>query len=67
MLGGVQPSALNRAIYEGRLDPPTKGPGGSFLWVEANIQQASWLLRGKSADDVLTPQAEAAGAKGATR
>lgn len=53
MLGDLQPSALNRAIYEGRLDPPAKGPGGSFLWVEANIQQASWLFRGKPADDVL--------------
>lgn len=53
MLLGVNPSRLIRAIWDNRLDPPTKGPGGAFLWTDADLERASWLLRGRSADDLL--------------
>lgn len=49
----VNPSRLSRAIWDGRLAPPMKGPSGSFLWVETDIQRASWVLRRQSADDIL--------------
>ena len=46
-------SRLSRIVWDGRLDPPTKGPGGAFLWTVYDIQRASWLLRGRDADDIL--------------
>lgn len=49
----MNPSRLMRAIWDNRLDPPAKGPGGAFLWTDADIERASWLLRGRSADDLL--------------
>ncbi len=50
---GVNPSRLSRAIWDGRIDEPPRGPGNFFLWGEKEIEQASWVLRHKSADDVL--------------
>ena len=50
---GLRVHTLSRAIYEGRVAEPTKGPGGSFLWTPEDIERASWVLRRKSADDVL--------------
>jgi len=50
----LNPSRLMRAIWDGRLDPPVKGPGGVFLWTDTDIERASWLLRRRSADDLLT-------------
>jgi hypothetical protein len=41
---GIRPDALTRAIWVGRLDPPTKSPSGSFLWTEQDIERASWVL-----------------------
>ncbi len=51
---GVNSSRLARAIWDDRLDPPTRAPNGSFLWTAEDIQRASWLLRSRSADDVLS-------------
>ncbi len=53
MLLGLNPSRLARAIWDCRLTPPERGPGGVFLWTFRDIQRASWLLRGRDADDVL--------------
>jgi hypothetical protein len=46
-------SRLTRAIWDNRLDPPAKGPGGSFLWTNIDIERASWLLRHRDATDIL--------------
>ena len=50
---GINPSRLARAIWDGRLDPPAKAPGGAFLWTPDDIGRASWLLRHRDAGDVL--------------
>jgi hypothetical protein len=57
LLLGISPSRLARAIWDRRLDPPERGPGGAFLWDDADIQRASWLLRGRGADHVLAVKA----------
>ena len=57
---GMNPSRLARAIWDGRLDPPARAPGGAFLWVTEDIERASWLLRGRSACDVLPDVEEVA-------
>ena len=41
---GVTPNALNRAIWEGRINAPKKGPGGAYFWTERDIEHASWVL-----------------------
>lgn len=68
---GVNPSRLARAVWAGRIDAPERGPGGAFYWTSRDIAQASWVLRGRSADDLLaahqgefSPEAQANVAKG---
>ena len=46
-------TTLSRAVYEGRVTEPGKAPNGSFRWTPKDIERASWVLRRKSADDVL--------------
>jgi len=58
---GVSVSCLGRSVWEGRIGPVPKGPGGAYCWGPKHIQQASWVLRGRNADDVL------AGAEGGNR
>jgi hypothetical protein len=50
---GISISRLARAVWEGRVDAPMKGPGGAYLWNRRDIDKASWALRHRSADDVL--------------
>jgi hypothetical protein len=50
---GINVSRLSTAVWTGRITEPPKGPGNAFLWGKEQIEQASWVLRGKSADDVL--------------
>ena len=50
---GVMPGRISRAIWEGRLSPPEKAPGGSFLWIQQDIERASWLFRNRDAGDIL--------------
>ena len=42
----VSISRLTRAVWEDRITPPQKGPGGAYLWAEDDIRRASWVLRG---------------------
>lgn len=49
----ISTSALAKACYDGRVTPPERGPSGSFLWTEKDIERASWHFRHKPADDVL--------------
>ena len=55
---GVRPNTISRAIWEERLAPPAKGPGGCFVWGRSDVERASWVLRHRSADDVLLGTAE---------
>jgi len=57
---GVNPSRLARALWDGRLVPPTKAPGGAFLWTDEDIERASWLLRGRDASNILASTKEVA-------
>ena len=50
---GISVSRLARAVWEGRVNAPMKGPGGAYLWTRPDIERASWALRHRSADDVL--------------
>ena len=52
---GVNPSRLMRAIWERRMDPPAKGPGGAFFWTQADIRRACWCLLRRDLDDVVRP------------
>jgi len=36
---------LQRALWDGRVNPPVKGPGGAFCWTIEDIERASWVLR----------------------
>lgn len=40
----IRPHTLTAAIWNGRVDPPQKSPGGEFLWTEEDIERASWIL-----------------------
>ncbi len=50
---GVRPGTLTRAIWEGRIPAPAKGPGGAYVWSRRDIERASWVLRHCSAANVL--------------
>lgn len=49
---------LSVKIFQGRIAPPEKGPTGQYMWTELDIEKASWVLRRKSADDVLPKKPE---------
>lgn len=41
---GVSVSCLTRAVWDGRVTQPSKSPSGCFLWTQADIDRASWVL-----------------------
>lgn len=49
---GVKPGALTRAVWEGRVPPPPKGPGGAFVWAETDLRRAAWAMLGRDLDEV---------------
>jgi hypothetical protein len=49
---GVRPGTLTRAVWEGRITPPHKGPGGAFVWTETDLRRAAWALLGRDLDEV---------------
>jgi hypothetical protein len=53
---GISNSRLARAIWDERFLAPTKGPGGAFIWTEADLQRASWALLGHDLDEVASGQ-----------
>jgi len=40
----LSPSRIMRAIWEGRIQSPVKGPGGAFIWNEVDIRRTAWAL-----------------------
>lgn len=51
----VKINRLQRAIWDGRIDPPAKSPGGKgvFLWTRGDIERASQLFRGRDTSDIF--------------
>ena len=50
---GVKGPTLSRAIYDGRVAEPTRGPSGAFLWDREAIRRACWVMLHQDLDDVL--------------
>lgn len=50
---GVPPGRLAKALWDGRVDAPAKGPGGAYLWTDRDVEHASWVLRHRDASDIL--------------
>ena len=48
----VNPAALSKAVWEGRVEEPLRGPGNVRLWSEEDLQKAAWAMCGKSLDDI---------------
>ena len=49
---GMRPGTLTRAVWEGRIAAPDKGPGGAFVWTETDLRRAAWALLGRDLDEV---------------
>ena len=56
---GVLPTRIGKAVWEGRIEPPERGPSGAFLWTEKDVRQAAWVLLGRDVDEVLAERATA--------
>ena len=41
---GVRPGTLTRAVWDGRVQQPTRGPGGAFVWTDVDLRRAAWAL-----------------------
>jgi hypothetical protein len=41
---GISPRSLQRAIWDGRLNEPARGPGNVFLWTPTDIERVSRVL-----------------------
>lgn len=61
---GLRPGTLTRAVWEGRVRPPAKGPGGAYVWTEDDLRRASWALLGHDLADTASIQKERASANG---
>ena len=40
----IKPDTLQKAIWQGRVKPPMKGPSGQYLWTLRDIEHACWAL-----------------------
>ena len=41
----IKPDTLSKAIWQGRIEQPTKSPSGNYLWTIKDIEHAAWVLR----------------------
>lgn len=55
---GVRPSTLAKAIWDNRLAPPSRGPGGAYIWTEADLRRAARVMLGRDMDESLIAQKE---------
>ena len=46
----ITPSRLSKAVWDGRLDEPQRGPSGAFLWSDTDVRRACWTLLGCDLD-----------------
>ena len=53
---GIPPGRLAKALWDGRVEAPAKGPGGAYLWTDRDIEHASWIIRHRDANDILPAQ-----------
>lgn len=44
----IKPDTLQKAIWQGRVNPPSKSPSGNYLWTIEDIERASWALLRKA-------------------
>ena len=51
---GISTSRLARAVWDERFQAPTKGPGGAFIWTEADLRRASWALLGRDLEQAAS-------------
>jgi hypothetical protein len=58
---GVRPSTVAKAVWDGRIAPPTKGPGGAYIWTDADLRRAAWALLGRDLDTVKAEKEAANG------
>ena len=40
----IKPDLLQKAIWQSKVTPPPKGPGGNYLWSYAHIEAAAWSM-----------------------
>ena len=40
----VKPDTLQKAIWQGRVNPPSKSPSGQYLWTVRDVEGAAWAL-----------------------
>ena len=45
VLLAIKPDTLQKAIWQGRVNPPPKSPSGQYLWTITDIESAAWSLR----------------------
>jgi len=50
---GINSSRLARAIWDQRIDPPAKGPGGAYIWERKDIIRAGWFFLGRDVSGEL--------------
>jgi len=55
---GIGTSRLSRAIWDGRLPAPEKGPGGAYFWSDDDLTRASWHFRRRDASDLVPTAGE---------
>jgi len=41
---GMTPSALGRALWEGRADAPPRAPSGAYLWQRVDVERVAAQL-----------------------
>jgi len=42
---GINRNTFIRALWDGRVKPPRRGPGRAFLWTEPDIIRAAEILK----------------------
>ncbi len=50
---GIPVGRLKHSVWDGRVPSPRK-LGGVYAWDDRDVHRASWVLRRRDAEDVLT-------------